>query len=79
MAKISKKSDCHFFAHLYSSQNAFPKQKTQLVAFCHTINPDNAGGWRVRAVVKTCRGFSAAGDQEVIQPAGLSYKGGVNG
>jgi len=39
-----------------SLTNAFPKQKTQFVAFCRTINQDNAGGWRVRAWVKTCCG-----------------------
>jgi len=76
LAGMVKKVPGTFFAYLYSSHNVFPVRK-MLYRFMPHNNQNNAGGWRARAWVKTCCGLSAAGDQKMIQPAGLSFKGGV--
>ena len=49
-------------AHLYSSHQCHPKQKTQFIAFYRTTKRNNAGDWRVRAVIKTCLVLPAVGD-----------------
>jgi len=51
------KGYCHRF---YSHHALLPEPENVICRFLpHITNRNNAGDWRVRAVVKTCREFSA--------------------